>query len=199
MLVDNTHLMLALFKIKDKLLSQEVMIGNRNNTKSYSRYMSHTGVWTVHKLEGRMGASAWKMHSHASCDSLGLVLFTGPGLSGTPWKCWLWKAFHQNMFLSLGLAHRTQTPKFKLKNPDHRIRLSQFLTANMPGGHPSSAVVAAFCKELGHAVNMSWKWEKDFNSGEVGNYFLLCLAFFQCLPERCFLIPLDSLFPTESS
>ena len=134
MLVDNMHLMLALFKIKDKLLSQEVMTGNRNNTKSYSCHMSHTDVWIVHKLEGRM-ASAWKMQSHASCDSLGLVLFTGPGLSGTPWVCWLWKAFHQNAFWSLGLAHRTQTPKFKLKNLDHRIRLSQFLTTNMPGGH----------------------------------------------------------------
>ena len=80
----------------------------------------------------------------------------------------------------------------ELDSPSFWLQICQVVTA-------PSAMASAFCKELGPAVNRSWKWEKDFNSLEVGNYFLLCLAFFQCLPESCFLIPLDSLFPTESS
>lgn len=128
------HLMLALFKIQDKLLSQEAMTRNRNNTRSY-RCHSH-----IQMSELR---TSWKAGRHP------------PGRRNhtphvTPWGwCYLLVlasvelpecADSGRLFIRMcfdPLAWRTgpRLPNVSWKNLDHRIRLSQFLTANMPGGH----------------------------------------------------------------
>lgn len=161
--------------------------------------MSHTDVWTVQQAGRQDGGSSLEDALTCLMWLLGicyLLVLASVGLlecadSG--------RLFIRTCFYPLAWRTGPRLPNLswktlttELDSPSFWLQICQVVT-------PPSAVVAAFCKELGHAVNMSWKGEKDFNSGEVSNYFLLCLAFFQCLPERCFLIPLDSLFPTESS
>ena len=128
------HLMLALFKIQDKLLSQEAMTRNRNNTRSY-RCHSH-----IQMSELR---TSWKAGRHP------------PGRRNhtphvTPWGwCYLLvlasvelpecadsgRLFIRMCFDPLAWRAGPRLPNVSWKTLDHRIRLSQFLTANMPGGH----------------------------------------------------------------